>query len=42
MLVIIKVNIAQVPGVCKLLPRPIKNPRAAQVPAWPEERGWSR
>lgn len=32
--VIIKVNITQAPGMCKLLPTPIKNPRTAQVPAW--------
>lgn len=34
-LVIVKVDIAQVPGVCKLLPDAIEHPWAAQVPAWP-------
>lgn len=33
-LIIVKVNVAQVPGMCKLLATPVKNPRAAQVPAW--------
>lgn len=35
MLVIVEVNVAQVPGVCELLPAPIKHPGTAQVPAWP-------
>lgn len=38
-LVIVKVNIAQAPGMCKLLPDSIEHPRAAQVPAWPGEGG---
>lgn len=33
-LIIVKVNVAQAPGVRKLLTAPIKNPRTAQVPAW--------
>lgn len=37
-LVVVKVDVAQAPGVCKLLPAAIKNPRAAQVPAWPGDR----
>jgi hypothetical protein len=32
-LVIVEVNITQVPGMCKLLPTPVKYPRTAQVPA---------
>lgn len=38
-LIIIKVNIAQVPGVRELLPAPIKHPRTAQVPAWQRDSG---
>lgn len=38
-LVIVKVNIPQVPGVCELLPDSIEHPRTAQVPAWPGEGG---
>lgn len=37
-LVIIKVNVAQAPGMCKLLSTAIENPRTAQVPAWRGER----
>lgn len=37
-LVIVKVDIAQAPGMCKLLSTAVKNPRTAQVPAWPGER----
>lgn len=33
-LVVVKVNVTQTPGMCKLLAVPIKNPRTAQVPAW--------
>lgn len=32
-LIIVKVDVAQAPGVCKLLPAAIKNPGTAQVPA---------
>lgn len=38
-LIIVKVNITQAPGVCKLLPDAIEHPRTAQVPAWPERGG---
>lgn len=37
-LVVIEVDVAKAPGMCKLLPTAIKNPRTAQVPAWPGER----
>lgn len=38
-LVVVKVNVTQAPGMCKLLAVPIKNPRTAQVPAWQGEKG---
>lgn len=38
-LVIIKVNLTQAPGVCKLLSTPVKHPWTAQVPAWCGETG---
>lgn len=34
MLIVIKVDLTQVPGMCKLLSTPVKHPRTAQVPAW--------
>lgn len=37
MLIIIKVDIAQAPGMRKLLPTPVKHAWAAQVPAY---GGW--
>lgn len=38
-LVVVKMNVTQAPGMCKLLAVPIKNPRTAQVPAWQGEKG---
>lgn len=35
--VVVEVDVAQAPGVGKLLPAAIKNPRTAQVPAWQGE-----
>lgn len=40
--IIVKVNITQAPGMCKLLSTSIKNPRTAQVPAWRGRGRWSR